>query len=94
MKILYIANNCKRHESIQHVRDTLCKKDTEITLENTIIKDLEDSINLLNKSMTFNNQHLFPSNIYVTGNLVFLVMMLGKEHASLHWCIKCKSSSK
>ena len=35
-----------------------------------------------------------PSNVYVTGYLAFLVILLGKEHSSPHWCIKCKSPSK
>ena len=83
-------NNGKIHESTQPVGYILCKKDNcyilykkdnSIMLENIIIKDLGNSINLLNESMTFNNQHLFPSNIYVTGNLAaFLVILLGKEH--------------
>ena len=45
MKILYIMNNGAIHESIQPVRYILCKKDDEIILKNTIIKDLGDSIN-------------------------------------------------
>ena len=87
-------NNEKRHESIQHVDFILCKKDNSIVLKNIIIKDIGDSINLLNESMSFNNQQLSPSNIYVTGDLAFLVVLLGKEHSSPHWCIKCKSPSK
>ena len=41
--------------------------------------------------MSFNNQQLSSSNIYVTGDLAFLVILLGKEHSSPHWYIKCKS---
>ena len=44
--------------------------------------------------MIFNNQQLSSSNIYVTGDLAFLVILLEKEHSSPHWCIKCKSPSK
>ena len=47
-------NNGKRHENIQHM-DYICKKDNGILLKDTTIKDLGDSLNLLNKSMTFNN---------------------------------------
>ena len=57
MKILYIMNSGKRHEGIQPVSYILCKRNDGIMLENTIIKDLGDSINLLNESMIFNNQH-------------------------------------
>ena len=88
MKILYIMNNEKRHESIQPKGYILCQKDQGIILKNTIIKDLGESINLLNESMSFNNQQLSSSNIHVTGDLVFLVILLGKEHLSSHWCIK------
>ena len=94
MKILYITSNEKRHKSIQPEGCILCKKDNGIILKNTIIKDLGDSINLLNESMSFNNQWLCPFNIYVTGDLIFLVILLEKEHSSPHWCIKCKPPSK
>ena len=52
MKILYIMNNEERHESIQPVGCILCKKDNGLILKNTIIKDLGDSINVLNESMS------------------------------------------
>ena len=94
MKILYIMNNEKIHENTQPVGCILCKKDNGIILENTIIKDIGDSINLLNKSMSFNNQHLSPFNIYLTDDLVCLVILLGKERSSPHWYIKYKSPSK
>ena len=94
MKILYIMNNGNRHESIQPVGYILCKKDNGIILKNIIIKYFGNSINVLNESMLFNNQQLFSSNIYVTGDLAFLVILLGKEHSSPHWCIKFKSPSK
>ena len=87
MKVLYIINSSKRHESIQHVGYILCKKDNGIILKNTTIKDLGASINLINELMIFNNQHLSPSNIYVTGDLAFLVILIGKEHSSPHSCI-------
>ena len=56
MKILYIMNNGNRHESKQPMGYILCKKDNGIILKNIIIKDIGDSINLLNESMEFNNQ--------------------------------------
>ena len=78
MKMLYIMINDNRHESIQTVGYILYKKHHGIILKNTIIKDLGDSIKLLNKSMTFNNQQLSSSNMLVTGDFVFLVILLGK----------------
>ena len=50
MKILYITNNEKRYESIQPVGYMLCKKDNDIILRNTIIKDIGDSINYLHST--------------------------------------------
>ena len=49
-------NNEKRHKTIQFVGYILCKKDNELILKNAIIKDLGDSINVLNESTSFNNQ--------------------------------------
>ena len=94
MKILCIMNNSNRHESIQPVGYILCKKDNGIILKNIIIKYFGNSINVLNESMLFNNQQLFSSNIYVTGDLAFLVILLGKEHSSPHWYIRYKLPSK
>ena len=94
MKILYIMNNSKRHESIQSVGCVLCKKYNGIILKNVIIKHIGDSINLLNKAIIFYDQHISPSNIYLTGDLEFLVILLGNEYSSPHWCITCKSPSK
>ena len=87
-------NNEKRYESIQPMDYILCKKDNGIILKNTIIQDLGDSINLLNELMSFNSQQLSPSNIDATGDLEFLVILLGKEQSSPHRCIKYKSPSK
>ena len=78
MKILYTINNGNIHESIQSVGYILYKKDNGIILKNTIIEDLGNSIKLLNESMIFNNQQLSSSNIYVTGVLACLVILLGK----------------
>ena len=46
VKILYTMNNGNRHESIQPVGYILYKKDNEVILKNTIIKDIGDSIKL------------------------------------------------
>ena len=77
-------NTRKNHASIQLVGYILYKKYNDIILKDTTIKDLGDSANLLIKSKIFNNQHIYiyPSNIYVTGDLTFLVILLGKGHSS------------
>ena len=56
------------------------QKDNGIILKNTTIKDIGESINFLNESMIFNTHHISSSNIYVTDDHVFLVILLGKEH--------------
>ena len=71
-------NNGNSYERIQTVGHILCKKDNGIILKNTIIKNLGDSIHLLNEAMSFNNEQLFSSNIYVTCDLAFSVILLGK----------------
>ena len=78
-------NNGIRHERIKPMGYILYKKDNGIILKNTIIKDLGDSINSLNESISFYNQKISSSNIYVTGDLAFLVILLRKEHSSPHW---------
>ena len=72
----------------------ICKKVNGVILKNETIKDFGDSINLLNESMIFYDQHISPSNIYVRGGIAFLVILFGKEHSSPPWCIKYKSPSK
>ena len=73
MKILYVMNNGKIYESIQPVGCILWKKDNGIILKRAIIKDLGDSNNLLKESMIFNNQHISLADMYVTGDLTFLL---------------------
>ena len=93
MKILHIKNNGKRYESIPSVGCILCKQGNGIILKKTIIKDVGYYFKLLNESMTFNNQYTSPSNIYVTGVLAFLVILLGGTCVS-SLVYKCKSPSK
>ena len=56
----------------------ICKKVNGVILKNETIKDFGDSINLLNESMIFYDQHISPSNINVRGGLAFLVILFGK----------------
>ena len=54
------------------------QEDNDLTIKNLIIEKLYD----LFKPMTFDNQQLPITNIYVTGDLVFLFILLGKEEYS------------
>ena len=76
-----------RDTNVYNMCVVYCARRKSIILKKSIIKYLRDSINLLNETMTFNDQHLFSCNIYVIGDLAFFVVMLGKEHSSSHWCI-------
>ena len=66
IKILYTINIVQTHENIQPIGWILYKKNNGVTLKDAIIKDFGDSNDLLTESMIFNNQHIFPPNIYVT----------------------------
>ena len=83
MKILYIMNSNKSRKYIEPIGNIVFKKNNDIILKNTIIKDLEDSIKLLKESMIFNNQYISLSTVYVRGYL-HLVIVLGKEYSSSH----------
>ena len=64
MQIFYIMNNGNKHESIKPVDYILCKKNNGIILNNTIIKDLGDSINLFNgQCHLITNNYLYPTYI-------------------------------
>ena len=49
---------------------------------------------LMLERIKFDNQHISISNIYVTSDLEFLVILLGKEFDSPKWRFKCKLHSK
>ena len=41
-------------------------------------------------STSFNHQSIPKIYVYLIGDLVCLVVLLGKEHSSNFWCLKCK----
>ena len=49
---------------------------------------------LILEPIIFDSQHVYISNIYVTGDLEFLVILLDKEFSSPKWCFKCKLHHK
>ena len=72
---------------IQVVLPTLhAKKHNEDILQNTIIDKLQESFVLMLEHMTLDNQQVSISNIYITGDLVFFVIILDKELFSPKWC--------
>ena len=58
------------------------QKNNGAILKKSIIEKLEESFKLMVESVTFDNQQLSISNIYVTSDLASLVTLLGKELSS------------
>ena len=84
----------KSYLHISNAAYILCKRNNGLIFKNTIIKTLHDSFKLVLLSKTFNNQQLSITNIYVTSDLAFLVILLSKEYASPKWCIQLRLRPK
>ena len=46
------------------------------------------------KTILIDHHQVSIDNLYVTGDLAFLVILLGKEFSSPKWCFKCKLHPK
>ena len=86
-----VFKNIERESSVTYI---LCKKDNDDILKNTIIDKLQDSFMLMLDPITTENHHVSIDNLYVTGDLASLVILLGKEFLSPKWCFKCKLNPK
>ena len=63
---------CKKNvERTSSIICILCKKDNGDILKNTIVDKLKESFMLMLEPITFDSQHVFVSNIYVIGELIF-----------------------
>ena len=85
------SKNIKRKSSVAYIS---CKKDNGDILKNTIIGKLQESFKLMLKTISIDNHQLSIDNLYVTSDLEFLVILLGKEFSSPKWCFKCKLNQK
>ena len=94
MKLIYVMDIKEIIEREAHVGDVYWRKDKGTILKNINIMKLGGSFNELLHSFLFNNQHTPNPNVSVIGNLVFLVILAGKEHSSTSWFIKCMLHSK
>ena len=63
-------------------------------LKNIIKDKLQESFKLMLDSIKIRNHHVSIDNIYITGDLVLLVILLGKDISSPKWCSKCKLHPK
>ena len=59
-------------------------------LKNTIIEKIQKSFMLMLEPIIINNHQVSIDNLYVTRDLAFLVILLGKAFPSPKWCFKCK----
>jgi hypothetical protein len=90
------------------VCELICRKDTSKLIESTILTQLTQGLDIVAmwnlhiemndnrglvckfKQTCLDSSHLV--DIYVTGDLAFLVMALGKELMAGWWCMLCKAS--
>ena len=70
------------------------KKDNGDILKNTIIDKLEDLFKLMLETISIDNHQLFVDNLYVTGDLAFLIILLGKRFSFPKWFYKYKLNPK
>ena len=94
MKLLFIMKSYKnivRESSVVYI---LCKKGNGDVLKNTITDKLQESFKLMLETISIDNHQLSIDNFYVTGDLTFLIILLGKEFSSPKWCFKSKLNPK
>ena len=94
MKLLFVMKSFKNVERESSVAYILCKKGNGEILKNKIIKKLQDSFKLMLKIILIENHQVSIDNLYVTGDLTFLVILLGKFFSSPKWCFKYKLHPK
>ena len=79
MKLLFIMKSSKNIERESSVAYFLCKKYNGDILKNTIIDKLQESYKLMLESTSIDNHQLSIDSLCLTGDLAFLVIVLGKE---------------
>ena len=83
--------NVERTSSVAYI---WYKKDNGDILKNNIIDKLQESFNLMLDLIKIDNHQVSIDNIYVTRDLAFLVILLGKELTSPKWRFKWKLHPK
>ena len=87
MKLLFIMKSSKNVERESSVVYILYKKDNGDIFKNTIIDKFQDLFKLILETLSINNHQLSIDNLYVTGDIAFLVILLGKAFFSPKWCM-------
>ena len=70
----------------------ICKK-RSLYLKVAITTKYGEFFELFLLPVKINNQLVSVRNIYVASDLAFLVILVGKEHSSPKWCMKCQLQS-
>ena len=94
MKLLFVMKSSKNVERESIVAYILCKNGNREILKNTIMNKIQDSFKLMLKILLIDNHQVSIDNLYITGDLAFRVILLGKEFFSAKWCFKCKLHPK
>ena len=82
MKLLFVTTSSKIVERESSVAYFLCGKNNDEIFKNTIVDKLQNSFKLILKAILIDNRQVSNDNIYVTSDLAFLVILLGKEFSS------------
>ena len=80
--LLFVMKYLKNIEHTSSVAFILCKKDNGNILKNTIIEKLQESFMLVLDPIRIDNHQVSIENLYVTSDLAFLIILLGKEFSS------------
>ena len=74
-----VWKNIERTSKVAYI---FIKKHNGDILKNTILDKVQESFKLTLVSITIDNHQVYIDNIYVTSELAFLVILLGKECSS------------
>ena len=90
-----LLRGLKNIERISSAAYILCNKYNGDILKNTIIDKLQESFKLMLEPIKIDNRQVSIDNIlYITGDLVCFIILLGKDFTSPKSCFKCKSHPK
>ena len=94
MKLLFVMKSEKNVERTSSVAYILYKEDNGDTLKYTIIDQIQEPFKFMLDPIKIDSHQVYIDHIYVTGDLAFWVILLGKEFSSPKWCFKCKLHPK
>ena len=72
------------------LRTRFFKKDNGNILKNTTLEKLQELFMWMLELITIDNNKVSIDNLYLTGDLAFMIILKGKEFSSPKWYFKCK----